>query len=454
MALPAEIHTQDLPFNGSWNFTAEMSVPRLDYTATLLNDGRVLVVGPFTVVAEIYDPVSGAFSPAGNTIASHGQGPTATLLNDGRVLITGGTSSQKSAEIFDPETDIFSLTDSMNMAHSYHTATLLPDGRVLIVAGQERPGPQTHDVAELYDPITGTFSLTDGLREDRSGHTATLLSNGEVLVAGGTQTTIPGFGIALSATELYDPVTETFRSSRNMSRQRSTHTATLLQNGLVLMAGGSSDNSVELYDPQSGAFLHTGSMTIPLRGSHTATLLTSGQVLIAGGYGANFTVTGSAEFYKPETGTFAAIESMMAPRQQHTATLLLDGSVLVAGGSDGSRATNTAELFIPESITRVEESYARDVLKDIIMSQNYPNPFNRSTLISFKIIKQYKVELTVFGLSGRPIVNLVDGRQNPGNYTVEWDGRNNTGQPVPGGLYLYRLKAGPFSETRKMILLR
>jgi len=333
---------------GIWTSTGDMAAARRDHTATLLKNGKVLIVGWITVQAELYNPDIGTFSTAGETLFNHGQGSTATLLHDGRVLIVGGASSDTYAEIYDPATGIFSQTGSLNQPHAYHTATLLPDGKVLIAAGLDstNAGAQSQATAELYDPSIGTFSLTGSLNIDRMAHEAAMLSNGNVLIVGGIQTTTPGYGIALNSAELYDPTTGEFTLTSIMNMARAGHTATLLRNGQVLVAGGILGNtSVELYNSDTGTFSLTGNMSTP-RGSHTATLLQNGQVLIAGGYVAVGPVTtSSAELYDPVSGGFTTTDNMTTARQQHSATILDDGRVLVTGGSNDSNNTNSAELF-------------------------------------------------------------------------------------------------------------
>jgi hypothetical protein len=176
------------------------------------------------------------------------------------------------------------------------------------------------------------FRLTGSLQTPRSGHTATLLENGKVLVAGGSGD---------ASAELYDPVTETFSPTGNMSTPRYFHTATLLSNGKVLIAGGygpkSNLNSAEIYDPTNGTFSVTGSMSVA-RNSHTSTLLKDGRVLITGGgsdQGLDRAVN-SAEIYDTANGIFIVTGSMLSERANHTATLLTSGEVLISGGWNGN----------------------------------------------------------------------------------------------------------------------
>jgi hypothetical protein len=273
---------------------------------------------------------------------------TAALLYDGRVLIAGGRAFGGTvlalAELYDPKTGGFSRTGSMTTPRSGDTATLLPDGRVLIAGGFARAdismelSPSAVASAELYDPKTGTFTATGSMTIGRSGHTATLLPDGLVLVAGGSGDP----GQALASAELYDPATGTFSPTGSMTAPRFEQTATLLKDGSVLIAGGMDSNSyplgsAELYDPKSRSFSRTGSMTTP-RSGDTGTLLSDGRVLMVG---VLIGTTTSAELYDPRTGTFSQTGSMTTPRDNHTATLLSDGRVFIAGGNA------SAELYDP-----------------------------------------------------------------------------------------------------------
>jgi hypothetical protein len=296
----------------------------------------------------------GTFMATGSMTAPRFQ-HTVTVLANGQVLVAGGTDRTSggfdpvaSAELYDPATGTFRATGAMSAARMDQTATLLPNGQVLIVGGNNPPRGETLTSAELYDPRTGTFIPTGSMTTTRAFFTATLLTNGKVLIAGGS-----AGPFALATAELYDPGTGLFTPSGSLVTARSGHYATLLANGQVLIAGGASGSafnapalaSAELYDPTTGTFSLTGSMTMP-RQKHNAVLLASGQVLVVGGTAVAFAALASAEFYDPTTGSFTPTGSMNTPRffVTPTAVPLTGGQVLVAGGSHGGPVAS-AELY-------------------------------------------------------------------------------------------------------------
>jgi hypothetical protein len=345
---------------------------RWNHAATLLGDGRVLVVGGGNA-AELYDPGTGRWTATGSTTLADSF-VTATFLTDGRVLAVGGSGLGKAA-LYDPATGLWTATGSMAEAHSFHTATLLRDGRVLVVGGyaiEESPCCASLSAAELYDPISGRWTATASMATARQGHSATLLPDGTVLVAGGDP---GGDGNPLASAELYDPSRGQWTGTGSMGEARSAFTATLLGDGKVLVAGGrgaaggdESLASAELYDLNSRAWTATGGMAEArsnvhcgwLSCGHMATLLPDGMVLVAGGgndpNGAN--ALASAELYDPGSGSWTATASMVVARVGSTATLLLDGTVLVAGGdfSGGPEDLASAELYDPRGGFSIDEA--------------------------------------------------------------------------------------------------
>jgi WD40 repeat protein len=347
---------------GVWNTTGAMGLARSRHTATVLPDERVLVAGGLTGslanlgttrAAELYDPVTGTWSFTGTMTTARSR-HTAILLPDGNVLVAGGRDGNlatAAAELFDVSVGVWTQTGHLNIPRDSHTATLLVDGRVLVTGGlsggdgRDNPAEKT---AEIYDPGTGAWTVADHMAHPRWGHTATLLADGTVLVAGGTSPA--GDGVYTVRSELYDPLHDVWRNVDPMATPRGFHAAALLLDGRVLVAGGFTlppnerhrTGTAELFQPVAEQWAPTGSMAVARgTGPHGATLLPDGRLLVAGGG------TRTAELYDPNSGTWSVTASMAELRSSHTVTLLTNGAVLVAGGETPAGIIATAEVFHP-----------------------------------------------------------------------------------------------------------
>ncbi len=336
------------PAPGTIRLTGNMEVDRSWHRAILLPNGKVLVTGGLDsygnalASAELYDPATGEFTDAGK-MNSRRYAHSATLLKNGKVLFVGGGEGKEtrdtlsSAEIYDPNTGLFTPTGMLKTARLAHEATLLADGRVLITGGMGGNGDASWLAsAEIYDPATETFNETGKMREARVDHTATLLNNGKTLIAGGYGNTGARNGVTSSA-ELYDPQTGSFSLVSNMNFHRFKHSAVLLNDGKVLIVGGIASSSnprqyttAELFDPATNSFVNTGDMVLDrYKVRNAAVRLQNGKVFIAGG-------SWGFEIYDPATGTFSMNTGRMnMTRYYSTATLLPNGDVVIIGGYSG-----------------------------------------------------------------------------------------------------------------------
>lgn len=267
-----------------------------------------------------------------------GSGPTASPSTGASATAassaTPGASTAASSTPGVQAAGAWTATGAMMDARSSATSTRLLDGRVLVAGGS---GGGDLASAELYDPRIGSWTATGNLVEAQEGSTATLLRDGRVLVVGGIS--YDGEPHPLASAELYDPVSGFWSPTGGMIQARFGHTATLLSDGNVLVAGGGgASTSVELYNPTDGSWTTAGSMK-EARYGHTATLLSNGRLLVVGGCCNGDVMRISAELYDPGTRTWTATGSLFTPRQRHTATLLPDGRVLVGADTPASNPT-------------------------------------------------------------------------------------------------------------------
>ena len=330
---------------GTWTATGSLATARFHATATLLPNGKVLVVGGVGPTgslglssAELYDPATGVWTATG-ALHYFRHSHTATLLANGKVLVAGGSNGTplNTTELYDPSAETWTVINPMNTARYLATAALLPDGKVLVAGGFGSAVPALNS-SELYDPVAGNWTNTAGVMGTaRYYHSMTLLPNGKVLVAGG------GSGsTGFATTELFDSSSGTWSVSGSMTVARSGHSASLLPSGKVLVAGGSSFLA-ELYDYVTGTWTATGSLA-DFHARQGATLLANGRVLIAGGG------TATCELYDSAAGFWTnTTGSLTNARNNHIAKLLPNGKVLVAGGYNGSAWLASTELYDPAS---------------------------------------------------------------------------------------------------------
>lgn len=372
------------PSSSQFFATGHAAESRAGAAAAPLSESKVLLDGGFSggatikqfslnldgkVIgsAEIFDRATGAFTPAA-PMATPRMAFTATPLSNGKILVAGGFDNSSNvldnAEIYDPaERKFVAVSNSMSDRRVFHTATLLLSGKVLLTGGATNLSGDTTNSADLYDPALNSFApATSPMDHQRAAHSATLFPSGplagKVLITGG------GGGSSVffkdSSAEIYDPASQQFLLLASfLNEARALHSATLLDDGHLLLAGGfdgsvaissgvlsgasgSISDSAETFDPNTLEFSCVGgfndetlrcnqSMSAS-RAGHTATLLSSGplqhRVLIAGGIGAadpnaHGTALSSAELFNPAGGgSFSAAGPMSAPRAFQTATLL------------------------------------------------------------------------------------------------------------------------------------
>ena len=380
----------DVRATPGWTLTGGLNAARYGHTATLLQNGKVLVAGgDWRGSAELYDPVTGTWSYTGSlNRPSTGALLTAERLPDGSVLVIGGGTSER----YDPQSGTWTFVGAVTGDTS--NAVTLSDGRVLVAGGYgsaDFNGQLVDDVKKstaVFDPTTRTWSSGPDLNFARYWSSATVLVDGRVLVARGSDD--GDLGGSLSSAEIYDPVSSTWAVAGAVglddhyvhrdfapaiwpgagvtAAPSVFHTATRLNNGEVLLAGGYTGGVggcctiavSTLLDPATLTSTRIGDLAAP-RYSHTATRLPNGDVLVVGGQATQssyptlrYLTLDSAELLPMGASAWSSAPSLNVPRSRHTATVLADGRVLVVGGmavgaSYGSVPLDSAEIYDPSS---------------------------------------------------------------------------------------------------------
>jgi hypothetical protein len=357
-------------------------------------------------------------------------GQKTTYTTDQTTVVSGGncTLVWDSTNQTVTKQGVFTVGPSLLVPRQNHTATLLLDGRVLI-AGGEVPTTQYSVYAnnnvivnaataqvELYDPLIGLFKTTGSMNAARVGHTATLLPNGKVLIAGGNNADL---GQSTSTTtivsaELYDPASGTFATTGSMISARNHHMATLLSNGKVLIAGGDSNGGIygsiplpvaELYDPATGLFTATGSFNTPGGRGDDPATLLPNGKVLF--------ASGEAELYDPVAGTFTYTGYVYASSLIRSATLLLSGQVLLTGNIQNDHVFCQAELYDPVAGTFTCTAQTGDLINSGAGNVSVPGNSGTGAAYLATLLSNGNV-LIVGGFSGSyPIPSSATELYNP-----------------------------------------
>ncbi|MEQ1875102.1 MAG: kelch repeat-containing protein [Bdellovibrionia bacterium] len=311
-------------------------------------------------------PVFPAFAaqvtaPMQNARALH----ESVAIDSNRILVAGGShysfGNLSSSEIFNVFTNTWK-TANMSAVRDEFTLTKIDDGKIMAIGGCTDAG-LTHAYTEIFDPMTETWSNAGNLALPRAAaHTATKLNNGKILIAGGYVDSPSSSIKELSAkVEIYDPVTQTSVFAADMSVPQARHTATLLNDGRVLVLG---TGTGEIYDPATNTWTATGQLIAP-RSGHTANLLPDGRVFVTGG--GNSSELNSAEIFNPATGVSQAVASMTVKRTNHRAIELF-GKIYVIGGA---RAMTQSEGFgfVYHSSMEIFDPVTKTWVQGMAMSQ-------------------------------------------------------------------------------------
>lgn len=399
---------------GHWTQIGDMPENRYGHTVNELN-GKIYVVGGantetsvYPRTALVYDTSSGIWTQiplCNNKIrAAHN-----SCVVGGRLYVMGGNDSSgtiSTMDMFDPSSGQWVSKNSMSTDRGLAACASI-GGKIYVIGGMRVVG-SNYDfdgfmTVEVYDTSTGTWAQLADMPTRRWGHSAVAL-NGKIYVFGGVSGAGQSGWVPYSSVEVYNPQTDTWTTKSNMPTNRYCLSTCVLDRSIYTIGGwynsggGPIYNKVEVYDPERDTCFTETPMPVAL--AVLASIVVGGRIYVYGG----------ARTTHPNIGTSAIyeFETKVVPVE-------------------------------PASLT----------VHSYLLSQNYPNPFNPSTTITYEVPRSSDVTLSVYDMLGREVSVLVNEKREAGVHEVKFDGSN-----LASGVYLYRLQAGSFVETRKLILLR
>jgi hypothetical protein len=384
-----------------------------------------------------------------------GRGFTSGTVIDGKIYMIGGFPSHYSVtaanEMYDPATDQWTVMEPMPQGRCAHASCTL-NGKMYVFGGLS-PDPYGYAKNNVYeyDPQTNSWIQKADMPYTNAFPGIAVLNDTIYLIGGTTNFYLP----PISTVMAYDPITETWTEKAPLSSPRAFMSACVLDDKIYIF-GGADENLlskaykyVEVYDPETNTW--TAKTDMPTSRFVPGTCLMDGKVYVVGGVTDGLVTLTTNEMYDPATDTWTIGKSPMLVKRHTFFFGSVGDKIYAIGGSYPDAQFNpiiptSIEEYDPEGVTSVHGNVAIYPMS-LILHQNYPNPFNPSTTICYSIPKSSEVTLTIYDLRGREITTLVNEKKSSGEYTIDWNGKG-----FPSGMYLYRLKAGEFTETRKLVL--
>jgi N-acetylneuraminic acid mutarotase len=393
---------------GTWTKIGDMPEIRLAHTVNEIN-GKVYVVGGLNTEAEtaptttlVYDRFAGTWDSI-PLLNNEAKAFHTSCVADGKLYVIGGWTGNPSnfgkMEMFDPDSGYWISKNPMPTPRG-NLACASTGNKIYVIGGMSYSGYTGLKTMEVYDISTDTWSQLADMPTGRWGPSA-LEFNGKIYVFGGTTGTAT---IVYASVEVYDPQTNTWVTKSNMPTKRYQLTTCILDTNIYAIGGWLSSDTGPIYD--------------------------------------------KVEEYNPESDTWYTKAPLPVARAL-LASIVFDDKIYVYGGSRTNHpliGTSDIYEFTPPPVSVEIKAFAP---LEFILEQNYPNPFNSTTAIHYSIPQRSNVTLKVYDILGNEVVTLVNEEKEQGVYTVNFDANN-----LASGMYLYRIQAGSFIDTKKMILLK
>lgn len=448
---------------GGWYATDSLIIKRSLHAGVQMNNGNILISGGYTVgnpdwssETEIFDIKTKKWSTG--IPMNKGRGHHNLIrLKDSSILAIGGYN-ENSCEILNNDCTKWEFTDSLKKKRNFRpSVTLMNDGNVLMIGGvvynQDSKTDEAIKECEIYNYLIGKWDTIPSLNTGRFSHTATLLQNGKVLVTGGM--TIKEGTVLLNTCEVFDPITNEWVYAAPMHYPRTDHSATLLQNGKVLVVGGQ-QNNCELYDPSLDQWKVVGSVNLAA-GHNRAFVLGNEQYLLLVHDYNDFMSWCGWELFSLKSYESVYYEGFKRSIHDQVIVKLDNDNVLVAGGEESVilggglvlRPVAFCQIFNINYTGIKDEGKLNSQLPQNLTLNCYPNPFNSTTNISTELSSSQKIYLDVYNFLGQIIKTIYTGELSTGKHIFQLNLNNYS-----SGIYFIRMSSSNEAHSIKIIYLK
>jgi N-acetylneuraminic acid mutarotase len=373
---------------------------------------------------------------------------------DDKIYAIGGVAVEGPAfsivEVYDPNTDSWDTTRADMPTPRCGSTSSVVGGKIYVIGGDSTftlGAIYANNILEIYDPVTDKWDTTKTDMPTKRAQASASVVNDTIYVIGGANDTGP-----LKTVEAYDPKTNTWTKKMNMHTERYALSTCVVEGKIYAMGGFKPQNlqTVEEYDPKTDTW--TTKKPMPIKNGYFGACVVDSFIFTVGGTAAGLGYYKKVYSYDPATDSWDTTKTDMPAARAYLCASVVNKKVYAIGGGTGwpPTAYSTVEEYDPalDPPTSIEHFLA-GYPKAFLLHQNYPNPFNPSTTIEFDLPKTSEVTLKVFNILGEEVATLVSDRLTTGSYSYGWDAGR-----LASGVYLYRLAAGDYVETRRMLLMK
>jgi len=376
---------------------------------------------------------------------------SSTAVN-GKIYVMGGAitgsnwgdQSSPIVEVYDPQTDNWDTTKTDIPIRRNSFSSNVINGKIYIFGGQSNVGTINLSTVEEYDPLTDTWATKTPMPDERAGLSSGVVK-GKIYVIGGWNY-YPNSNNTYSIGKVweYDPGTDAWDTTRAEMEIPREYLTTSVVDGKIYAFGGWDESvvykTVEMYDPATDVWTTLNEM--PEQRVYLKSGVVNNRIYIFGG-STLWSVPPKSDTweYNPITDTYKVV-TLMPMGIMHASASVVNGKIYTFGGTSlpiSFPVQATSKVFeydpLPTGVKNISE-----FPEAFILHQNYPNPFNPETTIQYQLPKKSEVKLAIVNLLGQRVATLVNEVQSNGTYSIQWDGKDDTGTELASGIYLFRLQ--------------